>query len=643
MTCLNKKGQVTLFIIAGIAILFVAFFIGYLQNENFRQKIESELFKTEVVPEQAKGVVDYTNNCIDDILKEGINLMSYQAGYVKVPDEIKINPRKYLKADTVSNVPYWLYGNNVDVPIILEMEDQLEEYVDSRFNAECDFSDFLDYTFERKDIKSKVIISKDSVIVRLDSNLNVNIKGNDYSLHDYILVERKSNLKFLYDAAVDIINRELENSPIEFATMNLISTFASDKSIPPVAGFEFSCNPTTWIIDDVAGNVQIYLGDRLRYIQIENTELDQLEAYYKNLLITNVFSSKKNVYVDFEYLQGWPMSIEIYPNEGRLLKPTTIKLGIPFLPLLCLNTYDFRYSLIFPLMIVLEKDGETFRFPVEVFIIDNYGARQIKGAVENFDFEEGKELTFCDEGQRLSELVKIVTSDALSGEKLDDVEINYQCGVFNCLIGNTKSNNFESFIDEKLPLCYNGKIRLNKENYLESVYEITTLDGGRQIIAAEMKPFVLKDVEIRIVETDGSVRSMRSNEEASVQFNIVDKEFKGYKNQKAAVIAGREKENIEFVPEEEYEVIANLVLNQKTFLRGSIVKGQEIDGQEVDSVILGGAKFNQYITKENLEKNKVIVYIVSEGIPENVLKYFDASEVDVLAEKYGKLMRLEYE
>ena len=56
---IGKRGQVTLFIIAGVVILFAAFFVGYLQNESFRQKIESQLFGAAVVPEQAKGVVDY--------------------------------------------------------------------------------------------------------------------------------------------------------------------------------------------------------------------------------------------------------------------------------------------------------------------------------------------------------------------------------------------------------------------------------------------------------------------------------------------------------------------------------------------------------------------------------------------------------
>ena len=77
---IGKRGQVTLFIIAGIVILFAAFFIGYIQNESFRQKIESELFGVSVVPEQAKGVVDYANNCIES---DSFSLI------VKLPTSVK--------------------------------------------------------------------------------------------------------------------------------------------------------------------------------------------------------------------------------------------------------------------------------------------------------------------------------------------------------------------------------------------------------------------------------------------------------------------------------------------------------------------------------------------------------------------------
>src|SRR3989344_8458217 len=112
MMPLNKRGQMTLFIIAGIVILFVAFYIGYLQNESLRLRVEKELFKTEVVPEQAKSVVSYVNTCIGEILDDGLDLIAYQGGYVEIPEEIKINPRRYLQADPVSKVPYWIYGNN---------------------------------------------------------------------------------------------------------------------------------------------------------------------------------------------------------------------------------------------------------------------------------------------------------------------------------------------------------------------------------------------------------------------------------------------------------------------------------------------------------------------------------------------------
>src|SRR3989344_825064 len=216
-----KRGQATIFIIAGLVILFAAFFIGYLQSENFRNKIESSLFKTSAVPEQAQGIVSYISSCIGSILDDGIDLLSYQGGYIYIPDEIRINPRRHLQTDPLHRIPYWLYGKEgIKVPSIKEMEEQLERYVDERFSDDCNFEDFSDYEFDNEDIESDVSINENSVTATLDSSMNVVIKEDTFSLEDYVVVERNSNLKFLYEAAVDIINREIDNSPVEFVTMN---------------------------------------------------------------------------------------------------------------------------------------------------------------------------------------------------------------------------------------------------------------------------------------------------------------------------------------------------------------------------------------------------------------------------------------
>ena len=132
MNSINKKGQVTIFIIIGIIIVFIAFFVGFLQNENFRQKIESSLFEKTVVPEQAQSVVNYLDNCLGEITESGINLLSSQAGYINIPIQISANPRTYLNVAGLK-IPYWIYGdNNINIPSRDEMEFSLKEYIERK-------------------------------------------------------------------------------------------------------------------------------------------------------------------------------------------------------------------------------------------------------------------------------------------------------------------------------------------------------------------------------------------------------------------------------------------------------------------------------------------------------------------------------
>src|SRR3989344_908330 len=169
MTLFNKRGQMTLFIIAGVVILFVAFFIGYLQNESFRQRVESQLFGVSVVPEQAKGVVGYINNCVENIAKDGVELLGFQGGYIDVPNSL--SSREYLQSDPLSKIPYWIYGNKVVVPSPQQMESQLKSYIDRRVNVECDFNAFSDYEFSSEQISTNVKISDGGVLVNLDSDI----------------------------------------------------------------------------------------------------------------------------------------------------------------------------------------------------------------------------------------------------------------------------------------------------------------------------------------------------------------------------------------------------------------------------------------------------------------------------------------
>ena len=650
MVKLGKRGQVTMFIIAGVIILFVAFFIGYLQNQDLRERVERGLFKGVVVPEQAKAVVTYMNDCLEEISKEGVDLAGYQGGYVKVPDVIKVNPRATLLADGINKVPYWLYGRDHEsIPDFESMRSDLEDYVDERFNSLCDFEDFEDYGFSTKQIETKVEIVEGSVLVILDSEMEVNIKGSMFDLREYVGVEISSELKALYGMAIDILNRELRNAPIEFITMNLISTYASDKDIPPTAGFDYTCNPKNWILQETGEKIKDYLSDRMRYLQVEGTSNDNHGAFYRSMMLTDVFdSSQRDTEVTFNYNREWPLVLEIFPNERGVLKPNVMKFGLPLFSLFCMTFYDFRYNIQYPLMVNLEKDGYKFRFPIEVFIVNNYGGRQIDGEIENIEYGEGPISLFCNPNQRLSEPVRVVTNDLLNGEPLEGVKVNYECGVRNCLVSETEIDSGEAFIEEKFPLCYNGELRLIKEGYAEFTQDLTTVNVGSQVVLGELKPYMEKEVEIRVLEDNGfgilNERKLNENEIATVQLHLLDRNTNSIKEQIGVVFEGDIVQNINFVPEEEYNLVANLILSEKITIPGGDYEGQNLPSQEVEEAVLGGADIITYISETSLrESDKVIFFVVSKGKPTSYTEYLDSLDVTTLSDDYRDQLEWRFE
>ncbi len=653
MMPLNKRGQMTLFIIAGVVILFAAFFIGYLQNESFRQRVESQLFGVSVVPEQAKGVVSYINNCVENIAVDGIELLGFQGGYIEIPKNI--NSKQYLQADPLTKIPYWIYGNKVVVPSPQQMELQLENYINRRANAECDFYEFSDFEFNNEEIISDVKIADGGVFVILKSDIEVNIKDNVYSLADYIGVNIPVDLKLLYNMGVDIVNREIRsgrigNAPFERAALELIASYSKDEDsdiidIPPIAKFDYSCNPKTWIMEDVKEDVKEILSDGMRFLRVKGAENFDYGGNYINLVIDDVSSRNyDNVFVDFYYNKDWPIFLDIYPRNGAVLKPDTMKLGLPFLPLFCYTTYNFRYSVQYPLMANLEKDGFLFRFPVEVSMIDNYAGRSIEG--EQIDTDFGDRITrFCDDDQRLSESVNVVTIDAITGRPLGDVQVLYVCGVNSCAVGDTKLEDNEARLNKKFPLCFNGEVRLNKEGYGGFSEGLTTLDSGEKRVFGVMKPLMEKEIELRVIELENgaaSERRLKENEVASVQFNIFENGI--IKDQTGIVFEGDGVGKIELLPEQEYNVLINLILDDKVIIPKSKYQGQEIPSQEIDNVLLGGADFDVFISENDLLNNdKIIIFALSNGIPQSYEEYAENFDARALSGLHRDKLELRFE
>jgi len=116
----NKRGQITIFIIIGIIILFASAAILYFTKTVSTQKILEEKEPTIAsVPQEFEPLKTYTENCLTQVGKQGLLVLGEQGGYI-YPDLVgKFSSSKATDVEGIEidslKVPYWHYNMNPNV------------------------------------------------------------------------------------------------------------------------------------------------------------------------------------------------------------------------------------------------------------------------------------------------------------------------------------------------------------------------------------------------------------------------------------------------------------------------------------------------------------------------------------------------
>ncbi|MBI2043423.1 hypothetical protein HYT25_03475 [Candidatus Pacearchaeota archaeon] len=138
----RKKGQITIFVIAAILIVAI---VGLFF-----------LFRTGIIPGIGGGTKEtnvnaFLNSCIEDKIKESVNLISLQGGYTKpVPLSVKFR----FQNEDYYNISYLCYTSQNYVPcvnqnslLIQNVEDEIKNYISN--DVETCFNELKD-NFEKQ-------------------------------------------------------------------------------------------------------------------------------------------------------------------------------------------------------------------------------------------------------------------------------------------------------------------------------------------------------------------------------------------------------------------------------------------------------------------------------------------------------------
>ena len=438
---MKKRGQITVFMIIGIVLVFSIALFVYLRSE-------TSIFKPKVVvPERTDPVQKLVQDCMAKEAKDGIYKMGLQGGYIKIPNEISMNPWSNIQLipNGPYKVPYWYYNNKPMYPTMEDMQKELSIYVAENIKT-ClkNFSDFSE-EFDIKELGEPVIkatFAEEEVYVEAIYPIEVGTKPKTKTikLNSY-LAKVPARMKKIYDLAKDIMDRENSEAFLESFTIDLMSM---NSETIPMTGMKFECSRKTWLRSTIAEDVKNIVYYNLPRIRVNRTDYPRFlpaEQYAKVHWLFDVTSNNyKDLSVGFEYRKEWPFFLDVRPRFGNVLK-SNVGGGIKqYLSFLCVNIWHFTYDVNYPVMVPIsdpksfDGEGYVFRFATPVIVSKNEGARTSAGTTEYNVPEPNDE--FCD--IKTDKQYEFRAKDIRTNEDLKGINISFNCIVLLCKLGTTE-------------------------------------------------------------------------------------------------------------------------------------------------------------------------------------------------------------
>lgn len=390
-----KQAQTTVFMILGIVIVIAVIFGIYLATQTV---MKPRIATTESI------VQEYVQECIKQTAEKAIKLIGDNAGYT----DIENNPYRTFNFGTEAaegdglamsefgmySIPYWWYmktPNNCNncyltsdnMPVIPEIEEQINDYVVKNVNA-CIMSGGLKgYSIEAGEPEIETQIAKDKTIITAKYPIEA-IRGGIKTKMNEFATETDVNLGGMFELAQEIIALEKENAVIEERIMHMLGAHmgASFDKLPPISEITHDYYLIKWtkeLVETQAKQALNSYSPLIRFARTSNentikTDGKYANGFYNAMQITGL---KKDYPFDASVsYNDWPIYFSIRPDSmtGDAHKQNFYyNIMQPFQT----NTYEFYYDISMPLLVqitdqkALNGEGYTITFAIEANIRDN--------------------------------------------------------------------------------------------------------------------------------------------------------------------------------------------------------------------------------------------------------------------------------
>ncbi|PIN74726.1 hypothetical protein COV18_05900 [Candidatus Woesearchaeota archaeon CG10_big_fil_rev_8_21_14_0_10_37_12] len=509
---MHKRAQLTIFIIIGIILLISIATVVYFTQKKATQPLEH----ISPVPEDVKPVYDYVTTCLNQISKDGINLLGAQGGHINIPSIIERTPTAYIANDPaeISKLPHWYYEGEDRTPTLEFMQTELSRYVRDNL-PECinNFAAFQPRYSIRPITNSVpvITIADETVLVQLNWILQVDTPERTTQIETFI-TNHPVKLKQAWQLAKDVMETENKEDWLE----NLTIDFMSANTNIPISGMEFSCGRKRWLLSQVKKELQDMLYYNVPYIRLANTNLPEpiesertyenlkkekqkihndllkgnqpdwpedtpTDAYEINRMTWNTGTRKTDLKAAFQYQPQWTMQLNAQPNSGNQLVSGKFQGARKYLRFFCINQWHFTYDVIYPIKLAIKDetafygDGYLFQMSFPVIIQDNAPSRAYYGHRRFDDIITDGEFCTTFSNQRADIRVRGLEEGAIFAEELEEVNISYSCFNQYCTLGQTRADSAGIIrLQTYLPQgCGNPVIHAEKEGYIPAQIHAT--------------------------------------------------------------------------------------------------------------------------------------------------------------------------
>ena len=526
-----KQGQVTVFIIIGIVVLFLFSGILYITKVTTKEELSAAGEPiVAAVPQEFQPLQLYTENCLAQIGRRGLLVLGQQGGYIYPELAGKYSAEDPTDAEGLDlepiKVPYWHYNSLPNENPQVSYSSQkpaLYAREDPELSIETQLSRFTEENLDECLNKYAALEAEGFVVeapaLEEDSNelKEVQVTVADQSVNFWLKMEVKGSkgaattdmnqfyvsvpirLKQMYDAASQIASVEQNYSFLELQALDLLTTYAGvdTNRLPPMEQMTFNSPvPVVWAEADVklktegllSSNVPMlrYLGSsnfyRFEYPRqggqagpLNQNLRDLFQKNYDNTILP--LDTASGMEVNFDYF-GWNSYFDMNDKNGKIEPSIFYGPLVPPIPKIPLdiNRYYSTYDISYPVLVTLrdpnalEGRGFTFAFALEANLRNNQVP--VEGYRQPAPVAAEQQSMVCDPDKRNTELVKTVVVDSSDRKPLEAVQVGFSIPEQDdCPMGETDR---QGILESKYPAVYGGVASFVKSEYLTSFYPVDT-------------------------------------------------------------------------------------------------------------------------------------------------------------------------